>query len=134
MDSLPQSVMRRSKRSVSLLLIGLSIVLAVPASAAAAAFTARLHAPNHSPTANKYWPITIDVTRGKARLSGSVRYQFYFQNTRVSQHPGKKFTHGVCHDRLLFPRRAVGYPLTLRILVSTKYGTVAINWAVKTRT
>jgi hypothetical protein len=108
-----------------------ALVLTVPASASAASFTAHLKAPNHSPTAGKNWRITVTATHGGAKLSGSVRYRFLYNGSVVAHHFGRKFKHGVCHDTLLFPATAVGFPLTLQVVVQTKYGTDYINWAVK---
>jgi len=111
----------------------ITVALVVPASASAAAFTARLTAPNHTPTANKLWPITVTATRGRTKLSGSVRYEFLYSGSVVSHQPGHSFRGGVYHDTLKFPTESVGYPLTLRVIVTTKYGTVDLDWAVKTR-
>lgn len=110
-----------------------ALALAVPASASAAAFTAHLHAPNHSPVAGKKWAITVTATHGSAKLSGSVRYQFLYGGTVVGNQKGGSFKHGVFHDTLLFPKRSVGYPLTLRVVVKTRYGTVYIPWTVNVR-
>jgi hypothetical protein len=56
-----------------------------------------------------------------------------FERQIEAHRPGHSFKNGYYSDRLLFPSEAVGYPLTLRILVTTKYGTVDLNWAVETR-
>ncbi len=133
MRFLPRFVITGSRRRAALVLIALTFALVVPASASAAPFAARLHAPNHSPTAGRLWPITVDVTRGGAKLSGSVRYQFVYDGSVVAGKPGHSFSRGVYRDSLLFPRDAVGHALTLRVVVSTRYGTVALNWAVKAR-
>jgi hypothetical protein len=111
----------------------LVLALVVPASASAAAFTAHLKAPNHTPTANKLWPITVTATRGQTKLSGSVNYEFLYDGSVVSHQAGHSFKGGVYHDTLKFPSDAVGYPLTLRVIVKTRYGTVDLDWAVKTK-
>lgn len=123
----------RPHRWASLVLVGLTLALTVPASASAAGFTAHLAAPNHTPTANKQWPITVTATRGSAKLSGSVRYQFLFQGQLVASRPGHSFKHGVYHDTLLFPGDAIGQVLSLRVIVTTNYGTVELPWWIKTR-
>jgi hypothetical protein len=105
----------------------------VPASALASAFTAHLQAPNHAPAANRSWPITVTATRGGAKLSGSVKYEFVYDGSVVSRQPGHSFSGGVYHDTLKFPDEAVGYALTLRVIVTTKYGAVDLDWAVKTK-
>ena len=117
-----------------LVLVLTALALAVPASAVAAApFTAKLQAPNHSPTAGKKWYITVTATHGRTKLSGSVKYQFLFQGTVQSTQPGHSFHGGVFHDWLLFPTKSVGFPLTLRVVVTTSYGTVYLPWSVKVR-
>jgi hypothetical protein len=107
--------------------------LALPASALAAAFKLTPHIANHTPTVNVKWPITVDVTKGRLKLNGSVRYEFLFQGSVVSHQPGHGFTRGVYTDKLLFPSDSLGQPLTLRIIVKTKYGTEHLDWAVQSR-
>jgi hypothetical protein len=107
--------------------------LAFPASALAATFTVSAHFPNHTPIANKKWPISLEVTKGKTKLSGSVKYEFEFGGAVVSKQPGHKFTGGVYKDNLKFLPAGVGQPLTLVVLVTTKYGTKRIDWAVTTK-
>ena len=123
----------RSHRSAPLVIAGLVLALAVPAVASAAAFSAQLTAPNHTPTANKKWPITVTVTRGRTKLSGSVRYQFLFHGQVEASRPGHAFSRGVYHDTLLFPGEEIGHVLSLRVIVTTKYGTVELPWWIKTR-
>ena len=109
------------------------VLLALPASASAAPFKAMLHAPNHTPKVNTKWKITVDVTRGAAKLSGSVKYEFVFGGAVVGHQPGHSFTNGVYRDGLVFPASAVGMKLTLRTIVKTKYGTVTLPWTVMTQ-
>ncbi|HWF74684.1 MAG TPA: hypothetical protein VG186_15145 [Solirubrobacteraceae bacterium] len=124
--------MRFRSRSV-LTLIFTVLVLALPASAMAAPFTSSLKAPNHSPTAGKKWYITVTATHGKSKLSGNVNYQFLFGSAVVSNQKGHSFHGGVFHDWLLFPKKSVGYSLTLRVVVKTSFGTVDLPWAIKVR-
>jgi hypothetical protein len=109
------------------------LAVLAPALASAASFSAVLHAPNHSPVENQKWWITVDVTHGSTKLSGDVNYEFLFSGTVVSHQPGHKFTKGLYKDDLIFPAEAVGKPLTLRIVVKTKYGTKYLNWNVTTK-
>jgi hypothetical protein len=105
----------------------------LPASAFAAAFKVVPHIQNHTPTANRKWPIALTVTKGPQKLSGRVEYEFLIGGTVVSHQAGKKFTDGIYKDDLLFPSSAVGNPLTLRIVVTTRYGKRTVNWAVNTK-
>lgn len=121
-------------RTAVLAVIGAIATLAIPASTQAASkFTIVPHFPNHTPTANVGWKITLDVTKGKTKLSGSGKYEFEFSGTVVSRQPGKKFTGGLYKDTLKFPSTAVGEPLTLVVLITTKYGTQSVSWAVNTK-
>jgi hypothetical protein len=121
------------RRRASLVIVGLVLALALPAAASAAPFTAHLKAPNHSPIANKKWPITVTASHGRTRPGGVVRYEFLFQGQVVGHAPGHGFRRGVFHDSLLFPNAAIGHPLTLRVIVKTRFGTVNLNWKVKAR-
>jgi hypothetical protein len=113
--------------------LALLVTLALPASAFAAAFKLTPHIANHTPTINVKWPITVDVTKGRLKLSGSVKYEFLFQGSVVSHQPGRKFTRGVYRDTLLFPSESLSQMLTLRIIVKTKYGTEHLDWAVQSQ-
>lgn len=132
MRSLAQHPVRPKGRIVALLASALVLAVAAPASASAP-FTAHFHAPNHTPVANQNWYVTTTAYRNGVGLAGTVKYQFVFGGTVVSTQPGGHFKHGVFHDHLLFPSKSVGFPLTLRVVVTTKYGTVYIPWTVKVR-
>jgi len=101
-----------------------------PSTATAAVLKLTPHIVNHSPVINKKWPIVVDVTRGKARLSGTVSYEFLFSGAVVSTQKGHAFTGGVYRDAMVFPAASLGQPLTLRIVVKTKYGSGHIDWNV----
>src|ERR1700753_1566651 len=66
-------------RRLSIALAGLvaAFALLIPSSASAAAFTAKVHFPNHNPIAGKTWVITWTATKGATKLSGSDSYQFF---------------------------------------------------------
>lgn len=94
---------------------------------------ATLHAVGHSPKVGK-WPITVTLTKGGRPIAGHVSYAFLFNGQVVSKQPvtfeSPNFV-GVFHDQLIFPARAVGIPLTLRIIIQTPYGVTNINYPVK---
>jgi len=122
--------MHTSARRLAPSIAALAIALALPGSALAASFKLTPHIANHTPTVNVKWPITIDVTKGKQKLNGSVKYEFMFQGQVVSHQKGHGFNKGVYKDTLLFPAQSTGQSLTLRILVTTKYGTQHLDWKV----
>ncbi len=130
MNSFLRPFAPRLARWGSLILI--AGALAAPASASAAAFTAHLKAPNHTPTMNRKWWITVTANRGRTKLSGKVRYDFVTSAGTFSR-PGHSFKHGVYRDWLRFPPASVGHRFTLRVVVSTRYGRVDLNWAVTPR-
>jgi hypothetical protein len=114
-----------------------AVALALPSLAGAAAFKAKVHFPNHNPVVNKPWVITWTASKGRHKLSGSTKYQFFIgKNTHtgpVSTQKGVKFRNGKGRDTLKFPGAAVGHQLTLRVLIITKAGTVGVNWLLTTK-
>lgn len=106
--------------------------LALPAGALAASFTAHLSIGTHQPKVGKQH-LTVTATRGRAKLSGSVHYRFLWHGQVVSTQPGGRFSHGVYHDTLAWPKRAVGNTITLQVVVTTRYGTRYLNWWIKVR-
>jgi hypothetical protein len=128
--------------------------LLVPAAPAAAApCVARLHASGHHPKAGALWPITVTcrTASGKA-VRATATYQFVYNGQVVAtRYPSPKANpkskcskEGTCrhspypftgrmHDGTFsWPRRAVGFPLTLRVVVRVRgKGSVNLNYAVK---
>jgi hypothetical protein len=113
-------------------------------------FTARLQAPGHRPSNWKYiynrderkkawtavWPIRVTARhRGHAINGGKVSYQFLFSGQIVACRtvlpPYKPyFRHGVFRDRIEWPEQSVGYPLTIRIVIRTRWGTRNLDYRV----
>jgi len=123
-----QHILRRAL----LLPVVLTVGLAIPATAAAGGFTAHLYVPHntHKPKVGG-WHIKVTANRGRQKLSGNVSYQFLYQGIVVSTQRGRSFKHGVMHDTLLWPRRAVGHTITLRVVVKTRYGTDYLDWWIR---
>jgi len=117
----------------ALFMVVVVAALALPATALAGGFTAHLTAPNHEPIANKKWPITVTATRGSTKLSGTVRYRFLSDGTVVSSKPGGSFRHGVYRDTLVWPAEAIGHPLSLQVVVTTRYGTDYLPWWIQVK-
>ncbi|HET9123533.1 MAG TPA: hypothetical protein VFN65_01460 [Solirubrobacteraceae bacterium] len=107
--------------------------VAAPPATAAARFTARLHATTHRPRANTKWRITITATRGRQKLSGTVRYRYLYNGVQVGSSRGGSFRHGVYHDTIIWPSRSIGHPLTFEAVVRTRYGTVDLRWWIRVR-
>ena len=128
---------RRLRRPLLPLALSLIVAAALPASALAAAFKITPHIANHTPTVNVKWPVELTVTKGGAKLSGTVVYEFLFSGTVVAvrpQHGAYKFKNGVYRDELLFTPDSKGQQLTLRFVVKTRYGTQRVDWKIQPKT
>lgn len=128
------------RRLIVSLIAGLAVLVAAPA-AGAANFDAHLKAPGHHPEAGKKWPIKVTAEKSGRPIKASAFYQFVFNGQVVStQYPSPhgpprdspyKFK-GSYSDPILWPKRAVGYKLTFRVVVRAKdRGTVKLNYRVR---
>jgi hypothetical protein len=120
-------------------------LLCLAAPAGAATFRATLHAPNHHPKAgDRHWFITVTArTPSGHPLRATAYYQFLFRGRVVStQYPNPKSRKGTRHspwsfrgryrDSILWPKRAIGFPLTFRVVVKVKgRGVRKLDWAIK---
>jgi hypothetical protein len=131
-------------------LVALACALPLTAAHGAGSFKAKLNAPNHHPLANKLWPISFSATTNSGKpLHAVAWYEFYFSGQRVGlAHPTPRtpcdaiqdkrphpvpFT-GTLRDRLLWPPRSVGIPLTLKVAIKVKgMGTKRLSWKVVVR-
>jgi hypothetical protein len=129
----------RAVRRVSIALAGLiaAFALLIPSAASAAAFTAKVHFPNHNPIAGKTWVITWTATKGRTKLSGSDSYEFYegknSSGPPLRTEPGVSFKNGKGRDTFNFPAEAVGHQLTLVVVIKTSAGTVKVPWLLTTK-
>lgn len=120
--------MRYLRRTLVLLVA--SAGLALPTSALASGFRARLQIGTHTPKVGLQ-SIKVTATRNGHKLSGTVKYQFLYNGTVVSTQPGGRFRHGVYRDKLDWPRRAVGHRITLQVVAKTRYGTDRLRWWIR---
>jgi hypothetical protein len=82
------------------------------------------------------WPIRVTASRGGHGISGGkVYYQFLSFGRIVAcrtvlppAHP--RFHKGTMRDWIQWPERAIGLPLTFRVVVFTKYGVKNLDYAV----
>ena len=130
-------------------------MLAPATAASAASFAATLSAPTHHPKANRFWPVTVTAkTHSGKPLHATATYQFVYQGQVVqTRYPSPNANPtsacskaGTCRHSpwpfygrmrdgsFVWPARAVGIPLTLRVVVTVKgRGTVRLNYAVRVR-
>jgi hypothetical protein len=128
-------------------LVGLAVVcvaLCLATTSLAASFKATLTTPHGQPRAGHNYVITITARTNSGRpLKATAYYEFMFQNQVMStQYPSPGQKPGTRHspwsftgrytDELQFPARAVGIPLTLRVVVSARgHGTINLDKAVR---
>lgn len=86
--------------------------------------TATMHAGTHHPRVKVPWPVSFAVTSAGKPAKAEVRYEYLFAGQVVAHRSQYKF-HGAFHDTFEWPSSAVGYPLTLRAVVSC--GSVTLN-------
>ena len=116
--------------------LAVAAALAFPGAALSAGFAIVVHIGNHTPIAGRHWPIELTISSGRRRLRGTVRYEFMFAGVIVRTQPEHgefRFKHGVYRDQLVFPRQSIGQPLTLRFVVTTRYGTEHADWKLEVR-
>lgn len=124
------------------ILVAVAVTAAVAAQALAGTVTVRsgsltgtLQAGTHNPKINRNWWITVKASlKGRPATAGAW-YQFLYNGTQVSKqavrHNWNFRFHGSFRDNLVFPSRAVGQPLTVRVVVSAGGQTVYLPYAVK---
>ena len=133
-------------------LAGAFLVPAAPA-AAAPCPSAHLSAPTHHPKAGARWPVTVTCrTRSGKGIRATATYQFVYNGQVVAtRYPSPKadpksacskagtcrrspypFTGRMRDATFTWPRRAVGIPLKLRVVLRVRgKGSMHLDYAVK---
>jgi len=128
-------------------------LLAAGGAGAAAPCVAKLKAPGHHPKANKLWPVTVTcLTSSGKPVRATATYQFLYNGQVVAtRYPSPKANPnspcsraGTCRHSpypfkgrmrdgtFIWPRRAVGFPLTLRVIVRVAHkGSVNLDYTVR---
>ena len=141
------------KRLCPALLAAAAAAILIPsAPAASPPCVAKLTAPTHHPKAGKRWPVTVTCRTPSGKgVRATATYQFIYQgqvvhtaypspkadpnsacsragNCRHSPYP---FTGRMYDPTFIWPRRAVGFPLKLRVVVRVRgKGSVNLDYAV----
>ena len=121
------------RRFLLILTIALAATLAI-VPVAEARLSVTMHAGTHHPKAGKKWPITITARNGTRRVCGSVRYAFLFRGRTVGRRNpgvGRRFCGHVKDPAIIWPRRAIGIPLTFRAVVDTRLGRRNLDYSVR---
>jgi len=103
-------------------------------SASAGGLRASLHGENHAPKVGKLWHYTVRASDASGHsVAGTVDSEFAFGGQVVGREvpPTHRLRNGRLNDNLTFPARAVGFPLTFRVVVHTQLGSVTLDWPVK---
>ena len=144
-------------RAYPALLAAFAVLIFLPSGAAGAAApcVAKLKAPGHRPKANRLWPVTVTclTTSGKP-VRATATYKFIYNGQVVAtRYPSPKANPkspcsraGTCRHSpypfkgrmrdgtFIWPRRSVGFPLTLRVVVAVKgKGSINLDYKVKVR-
>jgi hypothetical protein len=123
------------RRFVVFVSLTIAAILAI-APAAQAALSVTMHATTHNPKAGAKWPITISAHNGKKKVCGHVRYVFLFNGKAVGHRNagvGGNFCGHFKDPDIVWPKKAVGIPLTFRAVVDTKLGQRNLDYAVKVK-
>jgi hypothetical protein len=145
------------KRACPALLAAVTVALLAPAAPAAAdpCPVAHMSAPTHHPKAGALWPITVTCrTRSGKGIRATATYQFVYNGQVVAtRYPSPKanpksacskagtcrhspypFTGRFRDGTFSWPRRAVGIPLKLRVVIRVRgKGSMNLDYAVKVR-
>jgi hypothetical protein len=114
------------------------LAAAAPASGACS-WSAKLHATTHKPHVGKKWPIRVTTSLSGVRTS--AYYAFLFKGRQVSKQeinphssaPGTKrfyFTGKFRDPTIVWPKRALGFPLTFRVVLKNRCGTKNLDYTV----
>jgi hypothetical protein len=93
-----------------------------------------MHTSGHHPKVGKRWAITISAFNGRKRVCGHVRYAFLFHGRAVAHRNagvGGNFCGHFKDPNILWPKRAIGIPLTFRAVVDTKLGQRNLDYGVQ---
>jgi hypothetical protein len=93
-----------------------------------------LHADNHAPKAGHAWAYEVLAADSAGHpLAGTTETEFVFSGTVVGRETPSTHTlkDGLLHDNVTYPSRAIGVPLTFRVVVRTHLGSVTLDWSIK---
>lgn len=89
-----------------------------------------MHASGHHPRVGKRWPVSFEVRYANAPAHARVRYEYLFAGQVVAHRSNYSFS-GSFHDTFVWPRSAVGYPLTFRAVMTNGKTTLNLDYAVQ---
>jgi hypothetical protein len=93
-----------------------------------------LEGQGHSPEIGVKWKYFVEATSRSSRpLAGKVLTEFLYDGTVIGYESPRYHTlrQGRLWDTLLFPPVSVGIRLTVQVVVTTRYGSVRLDWPVR---
>jgi hypothetical protein len=100
--------------------------------ASSGATTVTLRAGSHRPKTGTRWPIHFTATTASRPARASVSYEFLFAGQVVARRSHYTFV-GKLSDFSVWPRSAIGYPLTFRAVVKVGPTTFNLDYPVQVR-
>jgi len=139
----------------SAILVSGALLVPTAVPAASKPCVARIKAPGHHPKADRLWPITVTCKTPSGKpVRATATYQFIYEGQIVAtRYPSPKANpkskcskEGTCRKSpypfrgtlrdptFTWPKRAVGIPLKLRVLIRVKgKGSTHVDYAVTVR-
>jgi len=126
------------KRLIITATLAFALAIAAPALAAPSSILrgpvhGTLRGMNHHPKVGKNWTYTVTATDANGRkLSGTETTEYVYGGEVVGhENPTNvHFRNGYYRDTIQFPATAVGYPLSVRVVIHTNRGSITLDWAV----
>jgi hypothetical protein len=89
---------------------------------------------NHSPKIRHKWEYFVEATSSTGRpLAGKVLTEFLFSGQVEGKEspPYHDLAGGKLANKITFPPESLHIPLTVQVVVTTKYGSLTLDWSVK---
>jgi hypothetical protein len=92
-----------------------------------------LEGQNHRPKIGVKWKYSVEATdRTGHELAGNVLTRFLYRGVVIgTEAPARhKLKRGKLSDTLSFPPPSVGLPLSVQVVVTTRFGSLKLKWPV----
>jgi hypothetical protein len=89
---------------------------------------------DHSPKISHKWEYFVEATNPNGQpLAGKVLTEFLFSGTVEGKEvpPYHNLAGGKLANKVTFPPDSLSVPLTVQVIVTTKYGSLTLDWPVK---
>jgi hypothetical protein len=96
--------------------------------------TVEFEGQSHSPKIKVKWEYFVEAKDSNGQpLAGKVLTEFVFGGQVVGKEspPYHNLAGGKLADKITFPPQSLNVPLTVQVVVTTKYGPLTLDWPVK---